>query len=114
MLLSDTVTRRRAPLVAGPYGNSQRDWPNATSVTYPAEVQPVSSTEDVVNQQRTVTRWRMFLGPAADLEATDRIEWDDGTGVGTYEVDGQVEGWKRRGQPHHLEAVLMRVTVAAG
>lgn len=105
MVLYDTVTRRRAALVAGPYGSQTLDWPNATSVVYRAEVQPVSSTEDVVNQQRTVTRWRLFLGPDADLLATDRIEWDGGT----FEVDGEVERWKRRGVLHHLEAVLMRV-----
>ena len=110
MRLSDTVTRLRAPLIAGPYGNSEFDWPNATSVDYPAEVQPVSSTEDVVNQQQTVTRWRLFLGSTADIEATDRIEWDGDT----YEVDGEVERWKRRGVVHHLEAVLMRVDLAEG
>lgn len=110
MLFSDSVTRLRAPLVAGPFGNQTRDWANATSATYAAEVQPVSSTEDVVNQQRTVTRWRLFLLPDADLEATDRITHDGST----YEVEGQVERWKRRGILHHLEAVLMRVDLAAG
>ncbi|WDZ87188.1 phage head completion protein [Micromonospora cathayae] len=110
MRLRDQVTRVRAPLVDGPYGNQQRDWDNATAQPYPAEVQPVSSTEDVVNQQQTVTRWRMFLGADADLEATDRFEWDGGT----YEVDGDVERWKRRGVLHHLEAVLMRVDLAEG
>lgn len=109
MRLHDTVDRLRAPLVGGPYGNQTRDWANATSVTYPAEVQPVSSTEDVVNQQQTITRWRLFLGPTADLEATDRIEWDGDT----YEIDGDVERWKRRGAPHHLEAVLMRAEQGA-
>lgn len=106
MLLRDSVVRRRAPLIAGGYGTQVRDWPNATSVTYPAEVQPVSSTEDVVDQQRTITRWRLWLAPTDDLAATDRIEWDGGT----YEVDGDVERWKRHGRQHHLRAVLVRVT----
>lgn len=108
MILSDAVVRQRAPLIAGPYGNQQRDWPNATSVTYTAELQPVSSTEDIVNQQQTVTRWRLFLGPDADLQATDRVVWDGDT----YEVDGDVERWKRWGVLHHVEAVLMRVNLA--
>jgi hypothetical protein len=110
VVLSETVIRRRAPLVDGPYGNQVRDWENAPPVTYPAEVQPVSSAEDVVDQQRTVTRWRLFLGPGADLEATDRIEWDGAT----YEVDGDVERWERRGVLHHIEAVLMRVNLTEG
>lgn len=109
MILRDKVTRLRAPLVDGPYGNQTRDWANATAVTYAAEVQPVSSTEEVVNQQRTETRWRLFLGPSADLEATDRILWDGDT----YEVDGEVERHKRRGALHHLEAVLLRVEQGA-
>ncbi|WP_280836138.1 head-tail adaptor protein [Micromonospora sp. A200] len=104
------MTRVRAALVDGPYGNQDRDWDNAPpGVAYPAEVQPVSSTEDVVNQQQTVTRWRMFLGPQADLEATDRVQWDGDT----YEVDGDVERHKARGRLHHLEAVLMRVEQGA-
>lgn len=106
MRLRDQITRVRAALVEGPYGNQERDWDNAPpGVVYPAEVQPVSSTEDVVNQQQTVTRWRLFLGPSAGLVATDRVLWDGGT----YEVDGDVERWKRRGVLHHLQAVLMRV-----
>ena len=111
MRLSDTVTRLRAPLIAGPYGNEERDWDNAPpGVVYPAEVQPVSSTEDVVNIQQTQTRWRLFLGPDADLEATDRIVWDGDT----YEVDGEVERWKRRGTLHHHQAVLLLVDLSDG
>ncbi|MEV1321960.1 hypothetical protein AB0J14_38430 [Micromonospora arborensis] len=106
MRLRDQIVRVRAPLIGGSYGNQDRDWGNAQpGVEYPADVQPVSSTEDVVNQQQTVTRWRLFLGPDADLLATDRVVWDGAT----YEVDGDVERWKRRGRLRHLQAVLMRV-----
>lgn len=109
MRLTDTVVRRRAPVTSGSYGNQTRDWANASTQTYPAMVGPVSSTKDVVNQQQTITRWRLTLGPYADLEATDRIEWAGGT----YEVDGDVERYKRRGgQLHHLSAVLLRVNLA--
>lgn len=110
MNLRDTVIRRRALQTATGYGNTRRDWANATIQPYPAEVQPFpgasSSSEDVVDQNRTTTRWRIFLGPDADLAATDRIEWD---GL-TYEVDGDVERWKRRGRLHHLEAILIKIT----
>lgn len=113
--LTDSVVRKRASLIAGGYGNQARDWANATSVTYPARVHPVSSTEDVVNQQRTETRWKLYLGPDADLEATDRIEWDDGGGVATYDIDGGIERHPRlSGQAHHIKAILLRVDIAAG
>lgn len=106
MILRDSVTRLRAPLTSGGYGNQKRDWAAATSTSYPAAVQPVSSAEEVVDQVRTATRWRLFLPRSADLLASDRIEWDGGT----YEVEGDVERWKRFGRLHHLEAVLFRVT----
>lgn len=105
MILRDQVVQLRAPLVGGPYGGQDRDWGNATPTPRQADVQPVSSTEDVVNQQRTVTRWRLTLYPDRDVEATDRFEWDGDT----YEVDGEVERHKRRGALHHYTAVLMRV-----
>jgi hypothetical protein len=107
MILHDRVTRLRGtPTSGGVYGGQDTDWSNPGTAVYPAEVQPISQTEDVAGQQRTQTRWRVFLPPSADVLATDRIVWD---GV-TYEVEGEVERWKRRGVLHHLEAVLVKVT----
>ena len=109
MRLSDRATIVRAPLVVGPRGQMVRDLANATRTqNVPVEVQPVSSTEDVVSQQETVTRWRLFAGPGTDLAATDRVEFAGGT----YEVDGDVERWRARGAEHHVEAVLKMVTVS--
>lgn len=106
MILRDRVVRLRAPVVADGYGNQRRDWDEATSVIFPATVQPVTSDENNVDQDRTVSRWRCFLPPTADVEVTDRFIWD---GV-THEVDGEVEVWKRRGRVHHKEAVLKKVS----
>lgn len=106
MILRDRVTRLRAVLTSDDYGNQARDWATASAVDYPAEVGPTSTTEDVDDQQRTTTRWRAILPPLADVEATDRIRWDGQD----FEVDGEVECWKRRGRPHHVEAVLLKVT----
>ncbi|MER7164500.1 head-tail adaptor protein [Micromonospora sp. NPDC000207] len=100
----------RAPLVDAAYGNRRRDWAVAERVAYPAEIRPVSSTEDVVNQQETTTRFRLTQHPEPDLLSTDRVEWNGST----FEVDGDVEPWTRRGQLHHLEAVLLRVTLEEG
>lgn len=105
MNYADKVTRVRAGVTTGPYNSSVRDWENAARLVFPAAVQPLSSSEDVVAQQRTETRWRVFTVPVAGFEATDRVEWDGGT----YEVDGDVEVHKRRGVPHHLELVIARV-----
>jgi hypothetical protein len=104
-LLTDSVTRRRAPLTSAGYGNQARDWTTATSQAYPARVSPVSSTEQVVEQPRTLTRWKCTVGPTADLASTDRIEWDGAT----YEIDGDVERHKSPRGLHHQTVILMRV-----
>lgn len=101
----DTVTRLRGTPATGSYGSVELDWTDPDEVDYPAAVQPLSSSEDVVNQERTVTRWRVHTGPA-DVTAQDRVVWDGGT----YEVDGDVEVHKRRGVLHHLEFVIKRVS----
>lgn len=108
--LHETVTRLRAPLVSGPYGGQTRDWANATSLEMPALVHPLTSTEDVAGEQKTISRWRLLAGPEYDIEPTDRFEWDGDT----YEVDGEVGRWKRHAELHHQEAVLMRVDHEAG
>lgn len=107
MRLHDTITRLRATGSSDGYGNTTADWSGTLNeVDLPAEVQPAGSTEDVVDQARTTTRWRLWLFADADLTASDRVRWDGQV----YEVDGDVETWKRRGAPHHLEALLMKVT----
>ena len=106
MILRDTVTRTRAAQATDAYGNQQPDWNNTISAAYPAAVGPVGTDEQVVDEQRTVSRWRMFLQPDADVIATDRITWDGAT----YEIDGDVQLWKRGRRAHHKEALLIKVT----
>jgi hypothetical protein len=106
VILRDRIVRLRAPLVASGYGNQQRDWDNAVGVIYPAAVGPLSTGEDVVDQQQTTTRLRLILPSPADATATDRIVWDGQT----YEIDGEVATVKRHGRVHHHEAVLVKVT----
>lgn len=109
MLLADHVYRLRAVTTDDGYGNQTTDWSLATSVEYSAEVQPLSADENDVNQQRTETRWRLWLSARADLIATDRIVWDGNT----YEVYGDVERWKARGRMHHVKAILRKITQGA-
>lgn len=106
MILRDQVSRLRAPLIVAGYGNEALDWPNATSVTYPAAVGPLTTSEDVVDQRQTTTRLRLILPASADAAAADRIVW----GGQTYEIDGEVVAVKRRGRIHHHEAVLVKIT----
>lgn len=106
MRFPHSVTVIRAPLVADGKGNQRRDWSAATSTTTAAWVQPVSSDEQNLNQERVVARWRIFLPPTADVVATDRI---DHSGA-VFQVDGEVQTWDAgSGAAHHREALLMRV-----
>lgn len=105
MRLPHVVSVTRAPLVSDGKGGVFPDWPNAvTSSTPAAWVQPVSSDEQSLNEDRVVARWKIFLPPAVDLLPTDRLVWDGET----YQVDGEVQLWDV-GRPHHHEAFLLRV-----
>jgi hypothetical protein len=112
MRLRDTVTRLRAPNVTGPDGATiPGDWTNATEgqllkVDYPAEFQPLGSTEDVVAQERTESTHKVFMPDYADVLSTDRIRF---LGI-DYQVDGQPELWRRGGRNHHLEVLVFRVS----
>jgi hypothetical protein len=114
MNLRDTVSVVRAPLIAGPYGTQIRNWAGAITATYAAQVSPESSIEVVGDEARTVTRWRLFAGPDADIQATDRVVWDDGGGLATYEVDGQVMRSHQKGSLHHVRCRLRLITTTVG
>jgi hypothetical protein len=109
MRFRDTGTRLRGVTVPGDYGNpASIDWTEATlnKLDLPCEFQPESSDEDVVQQERTESRWRLFLPAGADMTAKDRWRFDSVD----YEVDGEVEPWRRSGREHHREARLLRVS----
>lgn len=101
-----TLIIRDAPLVSDGKGNQIRDWANATSVTAQGWIQPLSSDEQVLNQERVVSRWRLFLEPSAVASATSRIVWNGKT----FQVDGEVQAWDTGYGVHHHEAFLRLVT----
>lgn len=108
MRFRDTGTRLRGVTVAGEYGNpSSVDWTEDTlnKLDLACEMQPESGDENVVQQDRTTTYWRLFLPAGADMTAKDRWRF---LGV-DYEVDGEIEPWRIRGAEHHREARLIRV-----
>ena len=97
----------RAPLVSDGKGNQIRDWANPVGATAAAWVQPQGTTEQALNQDRVVSRWRIFIEPTADIVATDRVSWN---GL-TFQVDGEIQTWDDpRGNAHHREGLLRRVT----
>ena len=107
MRFHDSGTRLRGVVVAGTQGRPDRlDWASPTALDMPCEFQPNSTSENVDNQDRTVTSWRLFLPPAADITAVDRWRF---LGV-VYEVDGEVERHRRGGREHHVELVVSRVS----
>lgn len=110
ILGGDTVTRLRAPTITGPDGVPIINWDSAeagwSKVDYTGcSFQPMTSTEDVVAQQRTESTHRVFMPAAADVLATDRLRFD---GL-DYQVEGDPEKWRIRGHEHHLEVRVFRV-----
>lgn len=111
MRFRDTVTRLRAPNVTGPDGATiPGNWSSVLEgqllkVDYLGEFQPISSTEDVVGQERTESTHKVFLPAAADVKATDRIRF---FGV-DYDIDGAPEVHRLRGRDHHVEVFCRRI-----
>lgn len=85
------------------YGN-----PVTVETRYPirADVQPLSTTENVVAGQQVVTRYKVILGTGEPIKATDAIYWDGKK----YQIEGDVENHKLMGRMHHREMVVSRVT----
>lgn len=104
---TDTVSVVRAGAIAGPDDDPIESWlPADVIVTpYAGEFQPVSSTEDVVNQQRTEATHKAFLAAGTDVTAKDRLRYK---GL-DYQIDGQPERWSPHGTEHHIEVFCLRV-----
>lgn len=105
MNLRDSITRLRAPLVTAGYGHQARDWAAATEAPFLVHWSTKSVSEVVGDVARTVTRGKILGGPDLDLESSDRVLFRGDT----YEVDGEVMLSFRRGQLHHVRAMLRRV-----
>jgi hypothetical protein len=109
VILHDEITRLRAPLVSGGYGNQARDWTAATSTTFLVHWSAKAEQEVVGDEARTTSRVKIFGGPDLDLEATDQIVF----GGLTYQVDGEIMLSFARGQLHHVRAFLRRIATSA-
>ena len=108
---TDTIVRIRAPLVTSPYGDPERDWGAATRTDLTGwRIQPVQGSRvnvaDTLPREGLDRRQRAFGPYDADIETTDRIEWQ---GV-TWVVDGDVDRWRGpTGRIAHTEMVLARM-----
>lgn len=105
--LPHSVEGLRAPLVTDTKGNQIRDWANAAvRGPWAGWVQPDRTAELSLNQSRVVSRYRIFLEPAASVAATDRVRVN---GV-VYQVDGDIEPWVTPYGVDHHEGALLKVT----
>lgn len=86
-----TVVRVRPALVPSDYGTGMvADWSDTDRKTIKGcSVQPAPADEFTVDRDSVTTRWQAWLPHPADVEATDRIEWNGDT----YEVDGEPLVW---------------------
>ncbi|MFC7276226.1 hypothetical protein ACFQS1_19715 [Paractinoplanes rhizophilus] len=110
MILRETITRLRAPLTSGGYGNQERDWANATSEDFLVKWSHKAVSEVIGDEARTVTKAYVFGNPDLDLESTDRVIGPDGL---TYDLDGDVMRSYVRGQLHHVRAYLRRIDLSS-
>ena len=103
---SQTVTVRRAPLVADAHGG-YRDWSVATPSTLTGcLVQPVSSSEEATNRDGVVADARMHAPAGTDVLSSDRLVVDGAE----YEVIGEPLRWPSpTGALAHVEVLLRRV-----
>jgi hypothetical protein len=94
----------------GSSGGEDIDWDLPTDdESYRANVQSISSVEDVVAQDRVETRYRVVLEPDADVTAVDRLRWNSKS----LTVQGDVEDW-RQGSPQSWHKLLIARHVAGG
>jgi hypothetical protein len=108
--LHDRITRLRAAIVSDGYGNGKRDWTAVSSADFLVHWSAKSVAEVVNDEPQTITRAKIFGGPDLDLEVTDRVLFNGDT----YEVDGDIMRSYRRGNLHHVRAMLLRIVTTGG
>lgn len=88
------------------YGNTVKDWDNATSAAVKGWVSQRSRLEDHDQREAQVSEWVLFLHPDATISGLNRVRW----GGITFEVEGPPNPtWSPRGL-HHYEVPLRVVT----
>lgn len=101
----DEITVKRAQLV-DKRGSKVLDWSNPTIATLKGcSIQPNTTTRDFDGRTIQVTEdWTLYAPPGSDLQAGDRIEWNNLT----FEINGAVMQWNSpSGRVSHMWARLV-------
>ena len=101
----DTVTILTPGSKTDRYNNTVVDWTTATSADSSAWVGPTSTNENLATGDKLVLNLSCHLPPDVTVTAACRIEWRGDT----YEIDGDLLPYSRRGVLHHYECALKRV-----
>jgi len=103
-----TVVRPGAATGTDDYGNPipGTDVPHDIARCSVQPLLGVASMENMtVDTDLTVTRWRFFTPPGADVVASDHVV----NVAGDFQVDGDPVLWPGEdGQPHHIEGYLRK------
>lgn len=106
----DTVTVLRATLTTNRYGQSTRDWANASSVAVitNAHVQPYTMGENPgVDREWAASRLKLYVPPGTDVREHDRVSWRSND----YDVDGPPKVWRDvDGRLRHTQAIIKRIS----
>lgn len=101
---AETVTRLR-PTLVDKRGTRVLDWSSPDELPIGGcSVQPSASSRDLDGRTIQVTEdWTLYAPPGSDIEAGDRIQWEDLT----FELDGAPMPWKSpTGRVSHVWARL--------
>lgn len=111
MILHDKITVVVRTEALDEYGNPVEDdygnpvMVNVESAPIPAELSPLGSDESLsADRAVVVTRYRVIVGPAAQIDPTSAIRW---RGV-SYEVNGDLEAHSAGGRVRHQEFVIRK------
>lgn len=86
------------------YGNTVRDWANATRTTYSGWVEKRGRTEQTASGDRNLqlADWLLMLPATAVITGSARVEYDGAT----FDVIGPPQLVRTPRGPHHIEADL--------
>jgi hypothetical protein len=105
-LLVHDVTILTPATTTGRYGDTEKDWDNATETTVKGWVSQRTGTEDHDQREAQVSDWILFLHPDETISGAARVTWE---GM-TFKVEGPANpAWSPRGL-HHYEVPLRVVT----
>lgn len=86
-----------APAGTSRYGDPEYEPDEGTDV--PAHVEPLDATEEEVNRNTRLNRYRVTVALEAEVDGLSTVQWNGKT----YEVQGEPALFGGYRGPHHLE-----------